>query len=221
MVVVLPDPRFLLELGQTSAEWLEKVVSTKRRREESQAATILRDAGMLTAALRALGTSWRTTMSKILLVSPDWPEEQRAELKAELLAYLMEEVVVGEIRKSAAALDWYVRSVQLRSRGPGAMWDDVLFMVTSADKVLLPVIAHEYSPFWQLDHLLDEVVDQGAADRKRWKDTESEARRLLEVIEPMEIAAVESAFGRLKATILAEYPSLPEPTWAIPMASSR
>jgi hypothetical protein len=211
---MIGEANALLELGQKSLAWLAKALSAGRKRDEAQAAVMLREAGMLTAALRALGSSWRSTMSKILLVSPDWSQERRSELKAAILSYLMEELVVGEIRKSQAALGEYLyRHLPPGSRFAAAIREDAELIVRTSHDVLSSVVQHEYSAFAELDHLLDMIVARNAIDR-------TEVRGLLDAIRPADIAAVESAFGRLKASVLATYPSLPEPTWLGPVAHS-
>jgi hypothetical protein len=192
----------LLEIAQQSSQWLAAVLTSKRRKEEAQAAVVLREAGMLTAGLRALGSSWRTTMSKLLLVTPDWTEAQRAGLKAEILSYLMEEVVLGEIRKAHATLREYVWRPNVNED----LRASVRVLLTSGSQAVDAVTMHEWTPLDELNRLLDQGVS-GSGKK-------SEAQQLMKAIDPRSIAAAESAFGQLKATVLARYPTLPEPTWA-------
>ena len=102
------DPVALGQLVVEAGKWVAEVINRRKNKKEQMAAHILKEAGVLVAALRALDNSTQKVLAPFLRLEADWSKEQRSRLFDGLDKYVREKVIVSTIRLSLATLgDYY------------------------------------------------------------------------------------------------------------------
>ena len=210
------DPVALGQLVVEAGKWVAEVINRRKNKKEQMAAHILKEAGVLVAALRALDNSTQKVLAPFLRLEADWSKEQRSRLFDGLDKYVREKVIVSTIRLSLATLgDYYSHSEDIDKSLRESIWSHMFMMLRRAKAILAAAEGEqpemdffsewELAEFWRaLKHAENE---DEIAKVARWT---AETLRKLDRRLP---ADAEEKFGKLKSAILRKYPSLPDPLW--------
>ena len=85
-------------------EWGERAVGRAHTSEEQRAAHVLRNAGMLLAAIRTLDNQVHSTIGALRTFNPMWTDEQRRQVTTRINDFAGQELVLPIVRQSLTEL---------------------------------------------------------------------------------------------------------------------
>ncbi len=208
----------LFDLLQKTAAWLQPIVAGPRKKEEKEAAYVLKEATVLVEALQLLSNSWRKAIGQLLLFTPDWTMEQREQARQEITGFLLEEVYIPEIAKARSALAWYYESHLALTIGkwlrqlPNLDGDTIGTIMDAGQDIYYRVWRAESTPMSFIGPYMTEMLNASSDEEARI--VRGTAEDLLGwLADARKIARAQEALGTLRAAILSNFPSLPRPDW--------
>ncbi len=210
------DPIALGKLILDAGKWLADVINSRKNREEQVAAQILKEAGVLVAAIRVLDNSTRKVLAPFLRMEADWTKEQRSKLFDALDDYVREKSIISTIRLSIATLNGYLSNPKALDKSLWESIDSHLYYLLKRATNILDVVEgrnpemdffnnYEFLEFWRI--LKNAKDEDEIAQVAKW------TAEALNKFDRRLAAYTEEDFGLIKSAILQKYPYLPDPLW--------
>jgi hypothetical protein len=214
------DPISLGDLALRAADWANKVAAERRSKGDKRAANLIRDAGILTAAVQVLINDTYSLIGALGRFDDDWTGEQREDLYDRVSAYMVRHSTIPFIHRSVAALEAWSPDELDRVASPAARaavdelvrWGTVVAERDEYNKMSYFVLG-DLPWFWSKLKEARSLEDLGwLAAWARSFDApvpggtgqHTPADRL---------RSINEAFGRLSTIVLHEHPGVPPPAW--------
>jgi len=198
-------------------EWGERAVGRAHTSEEQRAAYVLRNAGMLLAAIRTLDNQVHSTIGALRTFNPKWTDEQRSQVTTRINDFAGQELVLPIVRQSLTELtgtlnDWQTWQLTKIKTEP------IRQLLTCGLSIQVAAGASDVTPFDDartLRTLLEGV--RTASTSGEIDAVIKQADAVLEAFDRRTLADADHAFGELRQDILQLYPGLQDavPDWAV------
>lgn len=217
MVVVGPvDPIGLIRLIGETAEWVAKVVSTRKNKREQRAAYLLREAGIVVGAMHSLDRGINKLLSPLVRLDASWSNEQRQEIFDQLNEFVRDFTIVHAVRNSELALEELSKGGELDRDITEAIERPVGRLAYHAVSFLRTVNPdfgfHEFNlANTELEDLWRRLAN--ASDDDQMISIAREIQHRIPQTHQFVLEAM-AEFGVIRGVILNRYPAMPAPLWA-------
>ena len=207
----------LFGLVSTIYEWGERAVGRAHTSEEQRAAYVLRNAGMLLAAIRTLDNQVHSTIGALRTFNPNWTDEQRSQVTTRINDFAGQELVLPIVRQSLTELtgtlnDWQTWQLTKIKTEP------IRQLLTCGLSIQVAAGASDVTPFDDARTLRTFLEGVRTASTSGEIDAViKQADAVLEAFDRRTLADADHAFGELRQDILHLYPGLQDavPDWAV------
>ena len=204
-------------------EWGERAVGRAHTSEEQRAAYVLRNAGMLLAAIRTLDNQVHSTIGALRTFNPNWTDEQRSQVTTRINDFAGQELVLPIVRQSLTELtgalnDWQTWQLTKIKTEP------IRQLLTCGLSIQVAAGASDVTPFDDARTLRTFLEGVRTASTSREIDAViKKADAVLEAFDRRTVADADHAFGELRQDILHLYPGLQDavPDWAVSLDDLR
>ena len=198
-------------------EWGERGVGRAHTSEEQRAAYVLRNAGMLLAAIRTLDNQVHSTIGALRTFNPQWTDEQRSQVTTRINDFAGQELVLPIVRQSLTELtgtlnDWQTWQLTKIKTEP------IRQLLTCGLSIQVAAGASDVTPFDDARTLRTFLEGVRTASTSGEIDAViKQADAVLEAFDRRTLADADHAFGELRQDILHLYPGLQDavPDWAV------
>ena len=198
-------------------EWGERAVGRAHTSEEQRAAYVLRNAGMLLAAIRTLDNQVHSTIGALRTFNPNWTDEQRSQVTTRINDFAGQELVLPIVRQSLTELtgtlnDWQTWQLTKIKTEP------IRQLLTCGLSIQVAAVASDVTPFDDARTLRTFLEGVRTASTSGEIDAViKQADAVLEAFDRRTLADADHAFGELRQDILHLYPGLQDavPDWAV------
>lgn len=198
-------------------EWGERAVGRAHTSEEQRAAYVLRNAGMLLAAIRTLDNQVHSTIGALRTFNPKWTDEQRTQVTTRINDFAGQELVLPIVRQSLTELtgtlnDWQTWQLTKIKTEP------IRQLLTCGLSIQVAAGASDVTPFDDARTLRTFLEGIRTASTSGEIDAViKQADAVLEAFDRRTLADADHAFGELRQDILHLYPGLQDavPDWAV------
>ncbi len=198
-------------------EWGERAVGRAHTSEEQRAAYVLRNAGMLLAAIRTLDNQVHSTIGALRTFNPQWTDEQRSQVTTRINDFAGQELVLPIVRQSVIELtgtlnDWQTWQLTKIKTEP------IRQLLTCGLSIQVAAGASDVTPFDDARTLRTFLEGVRTASTSGEIDAViKQADAVLEAFDRRTLADADHAFGELRQDILHLYPGLQDavPDWAV------
>jgi hypothetical protein len=198
-------------------EWGERAVGRAHTSEEQRAAYVLRNAGMLLAAIRTLDNQVHSTIGALRTFNPNWTDEQRSQVTTRINDFAGQELVLPIVRQSLTELtgtlnDWQTWQLTKIKTEP------IRQLLTCGLSIQVAAGASDVTPFDDARTLRTFLEGVRTASTSGEIDAViKQADAVLEAFDRRTLADADHAFGELRQDILHLYPGLQDavPDWAV------
>jgi hypothetical protein len=221
----------IFQVAKAASDWASRVAANAKEADQRRTAFLLRDAGILVAALRLLHQEVHAVVRSMRAYRDDWAIELRESLAERVLAlgsppvlHSVEEAL-GSLSEWSGALGeeirrrrwWTWRRIEARPVAGGG---------TSAAVEVLLVSGMAYLDWFTQDEM-DTIVPSIASallDRSHVLtevQVRASAEQLLQQLQQdLPLPEINRAFGKLRADAVRRYPKMEEPDWAALLVAS-
>jgi hypothetical protein len=204
-------------------EWGERAVGRAHTSEEQRAAYVLRNAGMLLAAIRTLDNQVHSTIGALRTFNPNWTDEQRSQVTTRINDFAGQELVLPIVRQSLTELtgtlnDWQTWQLTKIKTEP------IRQLLTCGLSIQVAAGDSDVTPFDDARTLRTFLEGVRTASTSREIDAViKQADAVLEAFDRRTVADADHAFGELRQDILHLYPGLQDavPDWAVSLDDLR
>ena len=204
-------------------EWGERAVGRAHTSEEQRAAYVLRNAGMLLAAIRTLDNQVHSTIGALRTFNPNWTDEQRSQVTTRINDFAGQELVLPIVRQSLIELtgtlnDWQTWQLTKIKTEP------IRQLLTCGLSIQVAAGASDVTPFDDARTLRTFLEGVSTASTSGEIDAViKQADAVLEAFDRRTVADADHAFGELRQDILHLYPGLQDavPDWAVSLDDLR
>src|SRR4030088_1074315 len=201
----------------------ERAVGRAHTSEEQRAAYVLRNAGMLLAAIRTLDNQVHSTIGALRTFNPNWTDEQRSQVTTRINDFAGRELVLPVVRQSLTELtgtlnDWQTWQLTKIKTEP------IRQLLTCGLSIQVAAGASDVTPFDDARTLRTFLEGVRTASTSREIDAViKQADAVLEAFDRRTVADADHAFGELRQDILPLYPGLQDavPDWAVSLDDLR
>ena len=189
-------------------EWGERAVGRAHTSEEQRAAYVLRNAGMLLAAIRTLDNQVHSTIGALRTFNPNWTDEQRSQVATRINDFAGQELVLPIVRQSLTELtgtlnDWQTWQLTKIKTEP------VRQLLTCGLSIQVAAGASDVTPFDDARTLRTFLEGVRTASTSGEIDAViKQADAVLEAFGRRTLADADHAFGELRQDIFHLYPGL-------------
>jgi hypothetical protein len=207
------DPIRLTQVVAEAGKWLHEVATKGAKEREQRAASILKEAGVLSFAIQNLQNETQALISAISRFDEEWTMEQRAELYDRIADFMGQRRTIPVIERSVAELQGSSYRVDVdialgleRPLRELIECGEALVDLDYSGKRAFMVGLGELSNFWYQLKIARDMTD--IPSLHRWVMGIDQPA----LFDPLSRAAQE--FGKIKAAVLSDFPGLPYPSWA-------
>jgi hypothetical protein len=213
--MVLAEVNAFLELTEKVGTWAEHARSTRKKRKEQEAVRLLHSAAVLAAAIWTLDSVYRSLLSQLLLLTPDWTHDRREELNRQILGFATQDQVLGQIRRSLLSLEDYLRETPVDDLTREAVDQ----LMARARELLNGLEGRSATPWYRLEdvtELMRRVASASTPDEVRQlaAETTNMLRGTLAEMDRDIVWTALDAYARLQARLLSAQ-NLPLPDWSV------
>lgn len=219
IAATLGTVKSLLDIVDKIQQWAREAVKPGITKEKETFVQILENAAKLVAALRTLDNVFKRIVGQLTLFHSGWSNERREMVLSELNDFARQEHILPIIRQSLNTL----RGLKNYGIAPH-IFDTIEKLISHADKVYQSIegkSAIKGGPDYKLTpgpasaHIAWLLANVYAAKEPDEANIRYTAEAAINVIDRKSLMGADQEFGKLKGYILAQYPDIPDPGWAV------